>query len=74
MGRRMPRPAPFSRLESATIGLMHMDLFATSILTIDPGDWYFAPTAIIICLSVGLIVFGYRISTARAPLLGSRGG
>jgi hypothetical protein len=56
-------------LLTTTIGLMLMDLFATSILTIDPTDWYFAPTAIVVCFSLGLIVFGYRTATARAPLL-----
>ena len=51
-------------LLATTIGLMLMDLFASAILTIDPTDWYFAPTAIVVCFSIALIVFGYRVSTA----------
>lgn len=36
------------------------------IPTLDPTDWYFAPTAIFVALIVGLTVFGVRVSADRS--------
>jgi len=38
------------------------------MLTLDPTDWYFAPTAIFVALVVGLTVFGVRVATDRPGL------
>jgi serine/threonine-protein kinase len=42
-----------------------------TVLTLDPSDWYFGPTVILIALIVGLTVFGIKTSTDQ-KLLPSR--
>jgi len=42
------------------------------VLTLDPTDWYFAPTAIFVALVVGLTVFGVRVATDRGKVIGER--
>jgi len=45
-----------------------------TVLTTDPTDWYFAPTAIFVALVVGLTVFGVRVSADRSVSVESGGG
>jgi serine/threonine-protein kinase len=42
------------------------------VLTLDPTDWYFAPTAIFVALVVGLTVFGVRVATDRGRVVGEQ--
>jgi hypothetical protein len=61
-------------LLAASVGILLAFLPSLSVLTIDPTDWYFAPTGIYLGLVLCLVVFGVRTSTAGAPLLSSRAG
>ena len=54
-------------LLAATVGVMINLLLLLSIVTLDPGDWYFAPTAIIALLMLGLVLFGVRTAVGRRP-------
>lgn len=37
-----------------------------TVLTFDPADWYFPPTAIFVAIFVGLTVFGVEVSAERS--------
>ena len=39
-----------------------------TVLTLDPTDWYFPPTAIFVVVFIGLTVFGVRVSADRSTL------
>jgi serine/threonine-protein kinase len=39
-----------------------------TVLTLDPGDWYFPQTAVFILLILGLTIFGIRVATDRSFL------
>ena len=43
-------------------------VFLTTILTLDPTDWYFVQTAIVALLVTAMTIFGVRTSTDRALL------
>jgi hypothetical protein len=38
-----------------------------TILTLDPTDWYFPPTAIYVAVFVGLTIFGVNVAAERTP-------
>ena len=48
-----------------------LQILVVTVLTLDPSDWYFGPTAILMALIAALTVFGIKTSTDQ-KLLPSR--
>jgi serine/threonine-protein kinase len=61
-------------LVATAVGMLFLNLPAMFVLTVHPTDWYFAPTAVLVGISLALVAFGYRTSTAGAPPFSSRQG